>query len=137
MTVIKKSNEKLLIELENNDNVVIDKIHVWLNQNMNEEIASGVIKEKRTIQGCMQYVTKRAKEDFKKTSSGNGAHMVDDSTVYEWVKDFYTLGNIEVEEIKVEVKKPTIVEKVKNVIKKPKQATKTTEGFEQLGLFDE
>ena len=137
MIAVENANIKLLKELENNESFEMDKIHVWLNQNMSEEIAHGVMKEDRTIQGCMQYVTKRAKEDFKKTSSGNGVHMVDDSTVYEWVNDFYTLENIEVEEIKAEVKKPTIVGKVKNVIKKPKQATKTTEGFEQLGLFDE
>lgn len=118
---------KLLKEMESNESSAVDKIHVWLNQNMDDEIANGIVKDKKTIDACYQFVMNKARNLARKQKKSGGI-AIDSETVFEWVRDFYTNKKIKTKQ-----------NKEKQIIT-PKPGKKTKEKVdkdaEQLSLFD-
>lgn len=51
----------------------------------------GILKEDRTLQGAMTYCLGKAKEQAENTTCA----MVDDETVFQWVRDYFLLEKVE------------------------------------------
>lgn len=120
-----------------------DAIHNWVVDNQeDDELIAGILKHlDRTIKDAMGYcIRKASKSDYRE---GQGA-MVDDATVFSWVKEYFTAEKVETKPVvgkmttgsKKSTKQPT-----KKPTKKPKKKTptkKTPEKDEkQLDLFSD
>lgn len=96
-----------------------DAIHNWIVDNQeDDELISGILTHlDRTIKNAMGYcIRKASKSDYK---NGQGA-MVDDATVFSWVKEYFTAEKIETKSV---VGKMTTGSKksTKQPTKKPKK----------------
>lgn len=120
-----------------------DAIHNWIvvHQEDDELIAGILTHLDRTIKDAMAYcIRKASKSDYRE---GQGA-MVDDATVFSWVKEYFTAEKVETKPVvgkmttgsKKSTKQPT-----KKPTKKPKKkipTKKTPEKDEkQLDLFSD
>lgn len=130
--MIEEANNKLLKEMESNSNPSIDNIHVYLNQNMDDHLASKVLNEEKTIQEAFKYVFSKAKEQ----ANGSTSSMVPKETVYEWVKEFYLNDDIKVKKATKEAKKKAINKKVTSNVQQSKKSSKVKDNeYEQISLF--
>ena len=107
-----------------------DAIHNWIVDH--QELISGILTHlDRTIKNAMRYcIRKASKSDYK---NGQGA-MVDDDTVFSWVKEYFTAEEVEIGSVfgrmSTGSKKPTKNLKKKSQTKKktPKVETKSVVG---------
>ena len=120
-----------------------DAIHNWVVDNQeDDELIAGILKHlDRTIKDAMAYcIRKASKSDYR---NGQGA-MVDDATVFSWVKEYFTAEKVETKSVvgkmttgsKKSTKQPT-----KKPTKKPKKKKTTKKNPEkdekQLDLFSD
>lgn len=72
-----------------------DAIHNWIvDHQEDDELIAGILTHlDRTIKDAMAYcIRKASKSDYK---NGQGA-MVDDDTVFSWVKEYFTAEEVEI-----------------------------------------
>lgn len=96
-----------------------DAIHNWIvDHQEDDELIAGILKHlDRTIKDAMAYcIRKASKSDYR---NGQGA-MVDDATVFSWVKEYFTAEKVETKSV---VGKMTTGSKksTKQPTKKPKK----------------
>ena len=75
-----------------------DAIHNWIVDNQeDDELIAGILKHlDRTIKDAMAYcIQKASKSDYR---NGQGA-MVDDATVFSWVKEYFTAEKVETNQL--------------------------------------
>lgn len=75
-----------------------DAIHNWIVAHQeDDELIAGILKHlDRTIKGAMGYcIRKASKSDYR---NGQGA-MVDDATVFSWVKEYFTAEKVETKSV--------------------------------------
>lgn len=120
-----------------------DAIHNWIvDHQEDDELIAGILKHlDRTIKDAMAYcIRKASKSEYRE---GQGA-MVDDATVFSWVKEYFTAEKVETKPvvgkmttgIKQSTKQPT--KKPTKKPKKKKPTKKTPEKDEkQLDLFSD
>ena len=114
-----------------------DAIHNWIVDNQeDDELIAGILTHlDRTIKDAMGYcIRKASKSDYR---NGQGA-MVDDDTVFSWVKEYFTAEKVEVKSVVGKMttgsKKPTKKPKKKSLTKTetkkkpPKVETKSVVG---------
>lgn len=117
-----------------------DDIHNWIvDHQEDDELIAGILKHlDRTIKDAMGYcIRKASKSDYR---NGQGA-MVDDATVFSWVKEYFTAEKVETKSV---VGKMTTGSKKSTKNTQKKQAKKKTpkkkmpkEVVEQLDLFSD
>jgi len=123
-----------------------DAIHNWIVDNQeDDELIAGILKHlDRTIKDAMAYcIRKASKSDYRE---GQGA-MVDDATVFSWVKEYFTAEKVETKSVVGKMttgsKKSTKNTQKKQVKKKTPAKKKTPkkkmpkEVVEQLDLFSD
>lgn len=120
-----------------------DAIHNWIvDHQEDDELIAGILKHlDRTIKDAMAYcIRKASKSEYRE---GQGA-MVDDATVFSWVKEYFTAEKVETKPVvgkmttgsKQSTKQPT--KKPTKKPKKKKTTKKTPEKDEkQLDLFSD
>ena len=120
-----------------------DAIHNWIvDHQEDDELIAGILTHlDRTIKDAMAYcIRKASKSEYRE---GQGA-MVDDATVFSWVKEYFTAEKVETKPvvgkmttgIKQSTKQPT--KKPTKKPKKKKPTKKTPEKDEkQLDLFSD
>lgn len=90
---------KMLVEMNKTHSSTEDSIHNWLCKQEDESLFTGILKEDKTINGAMLYCMKKASN-----LQVNNAAMVDDQTVYDWVKEYFTLEKVDDKKIPVQAK---------------------------------
>lgn len=121
--------DKMLKEMDEKHTGAEDVIHNWLcDQVDDKKLFEGILKEDRTIKGALQYCASQA----QKQKSGNVA-MIDDYTVFKWVRKYFTLDKVDMNPVKAEVKMST--DRPKKKSSKPKVEKVPVVG-EQLSLLD-
>lgn len=128
-----------------------DAIHNWIvDHQEDDELIAGILKHlDRTIKDAMGYcIRKASKSDYR---NGQGA-MVDDATVFSWVKEYFTAEKVETKSVvgkmttgskkstkntqKKQAKKKTLAKKTSEKKKTPKKKV-PKEVVEQLDLFSD
>ena len=128
-----------------------DAIHNWIVDNQeDDELIAGILKHlDRTIKDAMAYcIRKASKSDYR---NGQGA-MVDDATVFSWVKEYFTAEKVETKSVvgkmttgskkstkntqKKQAKKKPLAKKTSEKKKTPKKKM-PKEVVEQLDLFSD
>lgn len=128
-----------------------DAIHNWIvDHQEDDELIAGILKHlDRTIKDAMGYcIRKASKSDYR---NGQGA-MVDDATVFSWVKEYITAEKVETKSVvgkmttgskkstkntqKKQAKKKTLAKKTSEKKKTPKKKM-PKEVVEQLDLFSD
>ena len=128
-----------------------DAIHNWIvDHQEDDELIAGILKHlDRTIKDAMGYCIRTAsKSDYR---NGQGA-MVDDATVFSWVKEYFTAEKVETKSVvgkmttgskkstkntqKKQAKKKTLAKKTSEKKKTPKKKM-PKEVVEQLDLFSD
>lgn len=132
MADIKKmALEKMLKEMQDKHSGAEDAIHNWLCDQGDEKLLRGILNQERTIKGAMQYCISQA----EKIKSGNAA-MVDDQTVFSWVRRYFVSDQIKVENVPAVVTTSTKpAAKTKNENRSRVTSAKPKEQ-EQLSLLD-
>lgn len=123
-----------------------DAIHNWIvDHQEDDELIAGILTHlDRTIKDAMAYcIRKASKSDYRE---GQGA-MVDDATVFSWVKEYFTAEKVETKSVVGKMttgsKKSTKNTQKKQVKKKTPAKKKTPkkkmpkEVVEQLDLFSD
>lgn len=126
----------MLVEMNKAHSSTEDSIHNWLCKQEDESLFTGILKEDRTINGAMLYCMKKASN-----LQVNNAAMVDDQTVYDWVKEYFTLEKVDDKKIPVQAKVTHVktAEAKSNVVVsegKVKSSDFTPMKGEQLSLLD-
>lgn len=128
-----------------------DAIHNWIvDHQEDDELIAGILTHlDRTIKDAMGYcIRKASKSDYR---NGQGA-MVDDATVFSWVKEYFTAEKVETKSVvgkmttgskkstkntqKKQAKKKTLAKKTSEKKKTPKKKM-PKEVVEQLDLFSD
>ncbi len=127
---------KMLVEMNKTHSSTEDSIHNWLCKQEDESLFTGILKEDRTINGAMLYCMKKAS-----SLKVNNTAMVDDQTVYDWVKEYFTLEKVDDKKIPVQAKVThvkTAEAKSNEVVSngKVKSSDFTPMKGEQLSLLD-
>lgn len=121
-----KALSKMLDEMNKKHSEAEDAIHNWLSDQDDEELLKGILDDKKSIKDAMKYCINQA----QKQKTGNCA-MVDDKTVFGWVRVYFTGKTQKVEPVQATV---TVSQENKKVIpKKNKNPKGVVEG--QLDLF--
>ena len=127
-----QAHAKMLQEMNGEHSGAEDAIHNWLCDQDDETLLQGILKEGCTIKGAMKYCVSQA----EKQKTGNAA-MVDDQTVFSWVRKYFVSDDqVEVENTPAVV---TVAAKSAPKVKvesKRKETPKKTEELEQLSLLD-
>ena len=117
-----------------------DAIHNWIVDNQeDDELIAGILKHlNRTIKDTMAYcIRKASKSDYR---NGQGA-MVDDATVFSWVKEYFTAEKVETKSVVGKMttgsKESTKKAKKKQTKKTPKTKKIPKEVGKQLDLFSD
>ena len=80
---------KMLEEMATTSDQQLHVLHNWLcDQESDNELMSGILKENRTIAGAMEYCGEKAQEQAQK---GANFAMVDYSIVFNWVREYFLL----------------------------------------------
>lgn len=120
-----------------------DAIHNWVVDNQeDDELIAEILKHlDRTIKDAMAYcIRKASKSEYRE---GQGA-MVDDATVFSWVKEYFTAEKVETKPVvgkmttgsKKSTKQPTKKPTKKPKKKKPTKKTPVKDE-KQLDLFSD
>lgn len=123
---------KMLKEMQEKHSGAEDAIHNWLCDQDDETLLQGTLKEGCTIKGAMQYCVSQA----EKQKTGNAA-MIDDQTVFSWVRKYFTSDD----QIKIENTPAVVAVDAKPAPKakterKRKETQKNQKEQEQLSLLD-
>lgn len=117
-----------------------DAIHNWIvDHQEDDELIAGILTHlDRTIKDAMAYcIRKASKSDYR---NGQGA-MVDDATVFSWVKEYFTAEKVEGKPVVVKMttssKKSTKNTQKKQAKKKTPKKKMPKEVVEQLDLFSD
>ncbi|MCH4175929.1 MAG: PcfK-like family protein [Streptococcaceae bacterium] len=131
MNLKEQAMEKMLIEMNEKHSGSEDAIHNWLCEQNDMELFAGILKEDRTIKGAMQYCTSQAKKQAE-----NNVAMIDDSTVYRWVKKYFLLEKVEIKPVnaKVTTSVNNAATEEKNI--KPTINIKSKPDDDQTTIFD-
>lgn len=81
------AEEKLLEEVNQPHDATTDLIHNWLCDQDDEAIFDGIVEDGKTIAGAIAYCGVKAQEAAEK---GARMAMVDDVTVFSWVKTYFS-----------------------------------------------
>ncbi|MGK4109434.1 Cas9 inhibitor AcrIIA9 family protein [Enterococcus cecorum] len=120
---------KMLEEMNQSHTHAEDAIHNWLCEQNDDELFDGIMKKDKSIKSAMKYCISQAREE----SSGNIA-MVDDDTVFGWVRDYFINDDIKVNNnVSAKVIKGSNPKKKKTETKKK---VEKKEELEQMNLFD-
>ena len=140
---------KMLDEMSNASDSQLHTIHNWLcDQEDDNELMEGILKENRSIAGSMEYCAEKAR---KQAQSGARFAMVDDLTVFRWVREYFIVDETPKEKRERELKSSQLEKKKKTSEKKEASLDKflenegispdsdksleNTEGAIQLELF--
>lgn len=127
-----KALSKMLEEMNNEHTQIEDTIHNWLCNQDDEKILLGILNEGRSIKGAVKYMASLA----KKSIDGNMA-VVDDSTGFGWIRDYFIAETIEeIKDLHFEVRS-AVKEHSKAINKKRKTNNSFKENDEQISLFDD
>lgn len=122
------AEDKMLKEMSKEHSAYQDSFHTWLCTQMDDaELVLGILKEDRTIAGAEEFVFENARKQATRMNGGMGA-MVDDVTVYGWVRDYFTMEKLPQKEKPKERISPTSKEylakmrkrKIKDLEENPK-----------------
>ncbi|MGY3725440.1 PcfK-like protein [Granulicatella balaenopterae] len=87
--------DKLLLEIKDNKNKSINVIHNWLCEQSDNDLFQNILKKDKTIIDAFKYCTEKA----RKLAVSNCA-MVEDTTVYQWIVDYYADDTIVIKQNK-------------------------------------
>lgn len=109
--------EKLGQELKKHVALTVERIAKFLEDECvnDKELEAAVLSDKKTLDDCEVYITKKAKEVAK----GKNTVMIDDPTVYGWIKEYYKTSNEEKEPKKESTKKSAKKEEKKPTKEEP------------------
>ena len=122
------AEDKMLKEMSKEHSAYQDSFHTWLCTQMDDaELVLGILKEDRTIAGAEEFVFENSRKQATRMNGGMGA-MVDDVTVYGWVRDYFTMEKLPQKEKPKERISPTSKEylakmrkrKIKDLEENPK-----------------
>ena len=122
------AEDKMLKEMSKEHSAYQDSFHTQLCTQMDDaELVLGILKEDRTIAGAEEFVFENARKQATRMNGGMGA-MVDDVTVYGWVRDYFTMEKLPQKEKPKERISPTSKEylakmrkrKIKDLEENPK-----------------
>ena len=122
------AEDKMLKEMSKEHSAYQDSFHTWLCTQMDDaELVLGILKEDRTFAGAEEFVFENARKQATRMNGGMGA-MVDDVTVYGWVRDYFTMEKLPQKEKPKERISPTSKEylakmrkrKIKDLEENPK-----------------
>ncbi|GGD01953.1 Cas9 inhibitor AcrIIA9 family protein [Enterococcus wangshanyuanii] len=116
---------KMLDEMNKSHSANEDMIHNWLCNQDDDQLFSGIVKEGKSINKAFKYCRNQA----QKLKEDNCA-MVDDSTVFGWVRDYFLLE----EDHKAQASETSKIRK-KSEGTKSNVKTNKSEGV-QMDLFD-
>lgn len=71
-------------EKQSNTNATLIASHIIDTYLVSDENAEKVLRDKKTLKNCLENIKSKAR-----SKATNGITMVDDETVYGWVKDYY------------------------------------------------
>lgn len=112
------AEDKMLKEMSKEHSAYQDSFHTWLCTQMDDaELVLGILKEDRTIAGAEEFVFENARKQATRMNGGMGA-MVDDVTVYGWVRDYFTMEKLPEKEKPKERISPTSKEYLAKVRKR-------------------
>lgn len=83
---------KMLVEMNEEHSPAVDKIHNWLCNQDDEDLLNGIMAEDKTINRAMKYCRDKAQESAK-----DGVAMIEDATVYGWVKEYFTTPDLAID----------------------------------------
>ncbi|HER5692253.1 TPA: hypothetical protein VK377_000629 [Streptococcus pyogenes] len=121
-----KALSKMLDEMNKKHSAAEDAIHNWLSDQDDEELFKGILDDKKSIKDAMKYCINQA----QKQKTGN-CSMVDDKTVFGWVRVYFTGKTKKIEPVQATV--TVSQENTKVIPKKNKKSKGVVEG--QLDLF--
>ncbi|EEQ0086029.1 hypothetical protein HCU44_000995 [Listeria monocytogenes] len=132
LSIKEQALNKMLTEMNEKHSGAEDVIHNWLCTQEEEAIFEGIMKDDRSISGAVKYCSSRASKHQEE-----GVAMIDDKTVFSWVKKYFISEKVPKSSIKATVKS-TAAKPEKAKVKAKKKPKKTTmqEGYEQLDLLD-
>ncbi|HAC0644241.1 TPA_asm: hypothetical protein GYZ23_05065 [Listeria monocytogenes] len=128
LSIRERALNKMLTEMNEAHSGAEDAIHNWLCTQDEEAIFEGIMKDDRSIKGAVNYCSDNASK--QQTA---GVAMIDDATVFSWVKKYFISEKVPKSAVKATVTKP---EKTKVKAKKKPKKTTAQEGYEQLDLLD-
>ena len=130
--------DKMLKEMEKDHSPTEDVIHNWLCNQEDQELFTGILKEGKSIKNSLSFCASKARAQ---QTSGSVA-MVDYSTVFGWIREYFLSDGPEPKPTNVKVKslaadkpkvKPEAPKPAKNDFKKK---SKSIGEENQLSLFD-
>lgn len=116
---------KMLVEMNEEHSPAVDQIHNWLCNQDDEELLNGVMAEDKTINRAMAYSRDKAQESAK-----DGVAMIEDATVYGWVKEYFTTPDLAIDKPTPEYTHETV--EVPEELRMPAE-TKATDKPEPAG----
>ncbi|MBC2038395.1 Cas9 inhibitor AcrIIA9 family protein [Listeria marthii] len=132
LSIRERALNKMLTEMNEAHSGAEDAIHNWLCTQDEEAIFEGIMKDDRSIKGAVNYCSDNASK--QQTA---GVAMIDDATVFSWVKKYFISEKVPKSAVKATVKTTaTKPEKAKVKAKKKPKKTTAQEGYEQLDLLD-
>ncbi|EKB5536515.1 Cas9 inhibitor AcrIIA9 family protein [Listeria monocytogenes] len=136
LSIREQALNKMLTEMNEKHSGAEDVIHNWLCTQEEEAIFEGIMKDDRSISGAVKYCSSRASKH-----QAEGVAMIDDKTVFSWVRKYFISEKVPKSAVKATVKttvKTTATKPEKTKVKAKKKPVKTTmnEGYEQLDLLD-
>ncbi|EAD8741635.1 hypothetical protein A5511_13200 [Listeria monocytogenes] len=132
LSIKEQALNKMLTEMNEAHSGAEDVIHNWLCTQEEEAIFEGIMKDDRSISGAVKYCSSRASKH-----QAEGVAMIDDKTVFSWVRKYFISEKVPKSSVKATVKSTaTKPEKAKVKAKKKPKKTTMQEGYEQLDLLD-
>lgn len=126
-----KALEKMLTEMNKQHGGAEDAVHNWLCDQDDEKLFEGILKKDRTIKGSMKYCVSEA----SKQQTGNAA-VVDDQTVFMWVKTYFVSDKVPKMDTNVSAKVTPVKKTPKKKAEKKQEPKKSNLEGEQLSLLD-
>ncbi|AWN08021.1 hypothetical protein AF226_14920 [Listeria monocytogenes] len=132
LSIKEQALNKMLTEMNEKHSGAEDAVHNWLCTQEEEAVFEGIMKDDRSIKGAVNYCSTNASK--QQTA---GVAMIDDATVFSWVREYFISEKVPKSSVKATVKSTaTKPEKAKVKAKKKPKKTTMQEGYEQLDLLD-
>ena len=117
--------EKMVQEVKKETSEPIERVHQWVCKQTDDKLFKGILTDGKTLKGALLYCSNKAREMAKNEQFS----MVEDDTVFEWVKDYF---------IHYELPKEKKANKPVNNVQKSVTESATKEevrGEQQMDLF--
>lgn len=125
------AQDKMMKEMSEEHTPTEDIIHNWLcEQEDDEDLLIGILKNDRTIKGALAYITAKAKKLY---SSQGSVAAIDSYTVFPWVREYFVSNEIELPSKAVATVAASAG--VPSLTSKEKQVAKSEED-DQMNIFD-